>query len=245
MAWVEMQKHIIHNTLTNWTDQDHFEVHHYSRSHDIVDRTKFLLWEIAQNPATWMLHTAQAMEVAAQKVSKYPVMWIPCNTFHAPAIFNEFISLLEENNIDAHVLNMIEETGKFIKEHLPNTKNVWLMSTTWTRTVGVYNEVLTPLWFSIIEVPGNIQEELHDSIYNKQRWIKAKNPVTEKARENFFRYAWLLKEAWAEAIILGCTEIPLALPEKKIWETLLVDPMVALSRALIREVDASKLLPMD
>ncbi len=46
-----------------------------------------------------------------------------------------------------------------------------------------------------------------------------------------------------QAIILGCTEIPLGLPERKIDDTFLLDPGLILARALIREFSPEKLLP--
>ena len=241
MAGVKLHKKIIENTETNGTDQDHLEVHHFSRSHDIGDRTRFLLREISENPAEGMFRTAQVMEKAAQSVNKKPIIGIPCNTFHAPEIFNRFSELLNRNNIDIQVLNMIEETGKFIKLLFPNAEKIGLMSTTGTRTFRVYNQVLEPVGFRIIEVPDKMQEELHDSVYNKDWGIKAKSPVSEKARKNFLRFAKILSEQGAEVIILGCSEIPLALPELKLYNIPLTDPMSALSRALIREVAPRKL----
>lgn len=49
----------------------------------------------------------------------------------------------------------------------------------------------------------------------------------------------MLASQGAQAIVLGCTEIPLALPEPVLPGTkvVLVDPVLALARALIREAD--------
>jgi hypothetical protein len=44
-------------------------------------------------------------------------------------------------------------------------------------------------------------------------------------------------------IILGCTEIPLALPEPEYEGVPLVDPVEAVARAMISRADKSKLLP--
>ncbi|OYT63977.1 hypothetical protein B6V01_002990 [Methanosarcinales archaeon ex4572_44] len=241
MAGVELHKKIIENTVTDGTDQDHLEFYHFSRSPDIGDRTIFLLGENIENPAVGMFRTAQVMGKAAQAIDRKPVLGIPCNTFHAPIIFNTFLQLLKQNNIDMQVLNMIEETGKFIEVSFSNFKKIGLMSTTGTRAVRVYNQVLEPFGFEIIEVSDRVQRELHDSIYNIEWGIKAKSPVSDKARNNFLEFVRILVNKGAEAIVLGCTEIPLALPEQKINNTPLVDPMFVLARALIREVDREKL----
>lgn len=244
MAGVKLHEKIIENTETDH-DQGHLEIHHLSRSHDIPDRTKFLLGEGQENPAEGMLRTVKAMEKTAEVVGKKMVLGVPCNTFHAPKIFNHFLELLAKKNIEIQVINMIKETGAFIKESFPNAKKIGLMSTTGTRQVGVYNEVLEPLGFKIEEVQEEMQGELHDSIYNKEWGIKAKTPVSEHARNNFLKYADVLTKQGAEAIILGCTEIPLALPEQNIKGMPLIDPVLVLARALIREANIKKLKPLN
>jgi aspartate racemase len=50
-----------------------------------------------------------------------------------------------------------------------------------------------------------------------------------------------LKEAGAQAIVLGCTEIPLVFTEKRIVGLVVIDPTLILARALIVAVDPQKL----
>eukprot|EP00658_Telonema_sp_P-2_P058709 TRINITY_DN4723_c0_g1_i8.p1 TRINITY_DN4723_c0_g1~~TRINITY_DN4723_c0_g1_i8.p1 ORF type:complete len:339 (-),score=74.47 TRINITY_DN4723_c0_g1_i8:399-1415(-) len=100
--------------------------------------------------------------------------------------------------------------------------------------------------YDCLYVPEDRQADLHDTIYNKEWGIKAIFPVTKQARQNFLGFAHYLVKQGAEAIILGCTEIPLALPESMFPGTMvvMVDPVMALARALIREADSSKLKPL-
>src|SRR3989338_751412 len=225
MAGVELHKRVIENTLTDSTDQSHMEVLHLSRSGDVPDRTGFLLKNKGENPAFGMFRTIQ---IAAKSLEgKEIVAGIPCNTFHAPVIWNKFSELLEENNVKIQVLHMLKETAGFIRQVAPKAKRIGLMSTTGTRASKVYNGILEPD-FEIMEVDENVQNELHDSIYNPKWGIKAVSPATEKARGNFLKYANILTSMGAEAIILGCTEIPIALPEKEVNGIPLIDPMVAL-----------------
>lgn len=244
MAGVELHKKIIENTLTDGTDQDHLEVHHFSRSHDVADRTDYLLHKVAQNPAEGMFRTMQMAEQAACIGQRGIVAGVPCNTFHAPKIFQRLLELIQEHTIGIKILHMLEEVADLIFQIQPQAKTVGLMSTTGTRTVHVYNDVLESRGLKIVEVPQDIQPELHESIYNKAWGIKAVTPVTSKARGNFEKYANLLCEQGAQAIILGCTEIPLALPEKTFNDVPLIDPMLALARTLVREVDEEKLRPL-
>nr|MQY76470.1 aspartate racemase [Spirochaeta sp.] len=82
----------------------------------------------------------------------------------------------------------------------------------------------------------------HDSIYNKDWGIKAVTPVSSRARNNFINYAHLLIDQGVEAVILGCTEIPLALWERELAGVVLIDPVTALARALILKAGGNKRL---
>ena len=241
MAGVELHKKIIENTLTSGKDQDHFQVWHLSRSPDIPDRTEYLTGKITSNPAEGM---ARTFLLAAEmlKVEKCPAVGgVTCNTFHAPSIFNTFIQILEKNNAGVKILNMIEETGSYIRKQFTGIKKIGLMSTTGTRKAGVYHTILNPMDLKIIEVDENEQDALHDTIYNLDWGIKAISPVTEKARKNFEKYATELIKKGAEALILGCTEIPLALPGKFFQNIPLIDPVYVLARALITDANVQKL----
>ncbi len=240
-AGIGLHKKIIEQTDSGGTDQGHIEVYHLSRSHDIADRTEFLLKHVDNNPAEGMFNTAQALTSVADETEKELVLGIPCNTFHAPEIFNHFLGLLKKNNLNIQVVNMLEETVQFIKDFFPGVKKLGLMSTTGTRKVKIYNKIFEPLGLEIIEVPDEMQEELHDTIYNQKWGIKAVSPVSKKARDNFLKFSGVLNNQDAEAIILGCTEIPLALPEQKFENIPLIDPVLILARALIREAAESKL----
>ncbi len=241
MAGVYLHKSIIDNTITNGTDQDHLEVHHFSRSHDINDRTEYLLGKVKENPAKGMFRTVLTAVRNCNDNTNSPVFGIPCNTFHAPKIFNHFLELLEQNNIKIQVLNMISETGNYIKKNYPKVKKIGLMTTTGTRQVEVYKNLFESYHFEIIEVPVSLQDELHDSIYNKKWGLKAISPVSKKAKDNFFNYADLLVKKGVELIVLGCTEIPLVLTGSYFKNVPLVDPVQVLARALIRETCIKKL----
>ncbi len=129
---------------------------------------------------------------------------------------------------------MLDETVKLIKELAPDAKKIGLMSTTGTRQSRVYHNLLAPAGYQVIEVPEEQQAAVHDAIYNKAWGIKAVSPVTLKAVNAFRDFAATLQASGADVAILGCTEIPLALPGKDFGGMLLIDPMEAAARAMIR-----------
>ena len=67
--------------------------------------------------------------------------------------------------------------------------------------------------------------------------------MTEQARQQLMLGIEALQAAGAEAIILGCTELPLAFTEPMVAGLPLIDPTLILARALIREANPAKLKP--
>ena len=81
---------------------------------------------------------------------------------------------------------------------------------------------------------------VQEAISNREYGIKARNPVTERARADLLDEARRLAGN-ADAIILGCTEIPLALPEKELGGVPLIDATDVLARELVRAFAPEKL----
>ena len=89
------------------------------------------------------------------------------------------------------------------------------------------------------------QTRIHEeALFHKKYGIKVQaNPVTETARSILLEGVESLQKMNADAIILGCTEIPIGIPERNIGSTFIIDPGLILARALIRETAPEKLLP--
>lgn len=244
MAGVELHRKIIENTHTNGSDQDHFNVIHLSRSCDIQDRTDFLLGDSSINPADGMFRTFQSAARALNKNDFGGVGGVPCNTFHAKTIWDNFIDRMNEIS-GIEMIDMLENTLKFILSAYPGKKNIGLLSTSGTRAVNIYADLFAKNGLRIVQVSENDQLQVHDSIYNPKWGIKSVAPVTQKARDNFLQYVKSLQNSGAELIVLGCSEIPLALPEKTIDEVALIDPVTVLARAMISKANPNKLKPLD
>jgi aspartate racemase len=118
------------------------------------------------------------------------------------------------------------------------------MSTTGTRRSRVWHELLESAGYDIVEVEESVQPELHETIYHPEWGLKAVSPASETACGRFANYADALISDGADVLVLGCTEIPLALPGLRFRNTPLVDPVLALARGMIREGDADKLRPL-
>lgn len=246
-AGVGLHSKIIENTITDGTDQSHLKVYHFSRSSSVPDRTKFLLGQSEDNPGDGMAEVMLALKAAADATGDIAVAGVPCNTFHAPRVWSRFISAMEERGATGgtvRIVHMLEETVKMIEELVPGCRKIGLMSTTGTRESRVYRDLLEPKGYEVVEVPEAMQSEVHEAIYNKEWGVKAVSPVTEKAVKSFQQLTRVITRRGAQAVILGCTEIPLAMPDADFEGVPVVDPVVALARAMIATANPHKLKPL-
>ena len=85
------------------------------------------------------------------------------------------------------------------------------------------------------------KNHISDAIYSPDFGIKAyTNPVQARARSILFYEGSRLIDRGAEALILGCTELVLAITPSD-FPVPVIDPSVITARELIRRVDATKL----
>ena len=236
-AGTDLLNKVFDNTLVN-TDQDHLDTVLLSMPSGIEDRTEFLIGKVKTNPAFAIVEVLLKLQNVGAKVAG-----IACNTAHSKEIFNTVLSELKKYKSPIKVLNMIEETVSFISNNYPAITKVGVLSTTGTYKFGIYEKPLLASGFDVILPPVEMQEKLiHPAIYDSIYGIKShSNPIHSQARENLMHGISFLKDKGAQAIILGCTEIPLAITEKKINGVITVDPADILARALINIVNPDKL----
>ncbi len=251
MAGLALHAKIIENTLTDGTDQSHLSVHHYSCPALVPDRTAWLLDRAAADPAAGMAevfkaaaHALGGPAVGGVAVGGVAVGGVPCNTFHAPAIFERFIGMLAQAGVGIPVVNMLDESIAAMRDSLAPGSVVGVMSTTGTRISGVYDELLSRAGYKVLYVPQREQALLHASIYDTGWGIKAVTPATTMAVDTVESLAAGLVDRGAAAIILACTELPLVLGGSGFRGVQLVDPVLSLARALIREAAPGKLRPL-
>jgi aspartate racemase len=218
-------------------DQEHLAVASISQPRPIGDRTGFLLGETSLNPGHAIAEQLHALSRMGARVAG-----IPCNTAHAPPIF-EVIS--REAPAGLRLLHMIDEVVGHIQSHHAGIEKVGVLSTTGTYRSEVYPILLEGAGFRPVVPDERVQSEtINQAIYDPVYGLKALGVATERSREELNEGLAHLRAKGAEAVILGCTEIPLAITEKRAGDTIIVDPTLILARALIREVEPDKLKPL-
>ena len=238
-AGLDMAQKLLQQTKAN-SDQDYLPTLLISTPELIEDRTDFLLGESKINPAYGIFSNLRDLEALGATVAG-----IACNTAHAPEIRNVFLEKLKSADSKLKLLDMISETAVFLRNHCQEVTTVGVLSTIGTWKARFYPELLREYGFEVLTLNEQQQNNLHnEALFNPVYGIKVQaHPVSVKARESLLEGLHTLEKQGAQAIILGCTEIPLGIPERTIGETYCIDPGLILARALIREFCIEKLLP--
>ena len=131
-------------------------------------------------------------------------------------------------------------------KHFPSNRRFGILSTSGTRKAQIYPKAFQSHGIAVVEPSAQVQEVVHNTIYDPHFGLKAQsNPVTSRARQMIIDAISELKAEGAEAVVLACTELPLAITEKTVSGMVIIDPTVALARALIEAVNPKKLRPFD
>jgi aspartate racemase len=225
-AGIDLYRKIYKHTDAR-TDQDHLPVALVSVPAVVLDRTMFLMGEVEENPGIAIAGIINTLASAGAGV-----VGIPCNTAHSPVIFRE---ILKRIPADIKLLNMIDEVGRHIAGEYPEIRKAGILGTNGTYLSKVYTDVLSSYNIESIYPEENKQKNMvHPAIYDKSYGIKAfSDPVSDRSRRDLLEVASALVHQGSEAIILGCSEIPLAIHETSIEKSIVIDSVSILAQALI------------
>lgn len=127
---------------------------------------------------------------------------IPCNTAHY------YLPTLSEN-APIPLLDMIGETVATLGREHPAVERVGVLATSGTLAVGLYQNALVKAGLTPMEPTPVEIERMMDAIYGPLG-VKTAG-VTAEARNGLQAVGQALIDRGAQALILGCTEIPLAM----------------------------------
>jgi len=169
------------------------------------------------------------------------IIGIPCVTAHNPIIYSEIQRATSE--LGVALLSIIDETINFVETEYPDSKKIGVISTDASYHFKLYENPIRESRFEFVDITRASNLEWVQTAIMDESWgIKAQSqPVSDKARESLLNAIDYLKEKGADALILGCTELPLAFPESEIGGVKLINPMRALARGLIRAYSPNKL----
>jgi aspartate racemase len=201
------------------TDSDHIEIIIHNNT-KVPDRTRAILAG-GECPVGELVRSAKLLEKAG-----VDIIAIPCITAH------NFVDQVERE-IRIPILHAIRETVSFLRRSHPLIRRVGVLSTTGTFQTRLFQNVLTSSGFESLAPTRDIQEKyVMEAIYGSNG-IKA-GFLEGKSREKLMHAAGLLIAQGAEAIIAGCTEIPLAIRQED-FASPFIDPMEVLALRSIEE----------
>jgi len=222
LATVDFLNKLIKET-GNVTDQRHIPTITWSVP-QIPDRSNHIV-NGAENPFPALRRGALQLQTLGASV-----IAIPCNTAHF--WYEELI-----NNTDVTILHIVDAVIEQL-QHLnsgstlaPDTakRTIGLLGTTGTIKANVYQHKLTAANWHVITPCASNQHKLMKGI------ALAKHGDIHAARMIFLSQVEKLKQQGAQAIILGCTEIPAVLEHTDE----LIDSNQALARRCVQWFDAT------
>lgn len=223
------------------SDQEHLPVTLISYPGRFPDRSAWIADpEFAPNPVPAMIEVLRRLHL-----SGCSVVGVPCNTAHAPILFDMLRAAMEIEGRKLKILHIVDAIVDMVKARAPDAKSIGVLATDSSIENRLHQIGLEKAgMISVIPEP-EVQKTIQASIFDPQWGLKARsNPATEKARAVIRAGIEHLISNGAEAVILGCTELPLAIPEFEFSGVPLINSTRALARGLIQASHPEKLRPM-
>lgn len=212
-ATAQMFSLIIKNTRAE-KDQDHIQVLIYSNP-KIPPRTDAIFGK-GPDPTADLI---DGIKLLLKGGADFII--IPCITAH-------FFLPDVKNCIDFSYLSLIEESLKWVKKNIPSVRKAGILASTGTLTSRLFHDCFSSGGIEVFHPKEKEQEKVMNAIFGDQG-IKA-GYLSGYSRDTILDMAKTLIYRGAEAIIAGCTEVPLALTAKDI-PVPLIEPMTITAKA--------------
>lgn len=220
-ATVDFMQKIVRHTAAE-RDQDHIRLI-VDHNPQIPDRTANLVAN-GTDPTLALYSACKRLEAnGASAVA------MPCNTAHA------YVERIQPN-LATPIVNMLTETVRHIATYCQGHDTVGLLATSGTIASRVYHDAARGSPFDVIVPDDAHQAEVMDAIYGSQG-VKA--GYTEgRCKQSLMTALEHLVRRGASVVILGCTELPLVLPEHAAFDVagrtvVLLDPTAILARRCV------------
>jgi aspartate racemase len=196
-------------------DQDHIRII-IDNNPKIPDRTSAILGT-GKDSLPELITTAKNLEKAG-----VDFIIIPCNTAHY------FLSEIQKS-VSVPLLNMIQETANYVKKTFPAIKKVCLFASKGTYKTKLYNTFFDKLKIEILIPSPSEQEKIMKIIYQVKSGI-----LSEEMRREIAEISEEQIKKGSQAIIAGCTEIPLVLQDGDI-SVPVIDPTAILAKRAVEK----------
>jgi aspartate racemase len=214
-ATVDLLDKIVRAVKVN-RDQDHPRII-VDNNPKIPDRTTAIL-EKGPSPLPMMVQSAKLLEMA-----HVDFIIIPCVTAH-------YYHAKLQAQITTPILHIIQETIKYLMLHYPSARKVGLIASSGTLYSGLFDEACKKAKVELLKPDSETQTaKVMKAVYE----IKATAP-SDESRALAREAAETLVLSGAQAIIAGCTEIPLVLVDGDL-SVPVIDPLAVLAERAVME----------
>jgi len=220
-ATVDFMQKLVRSTPAT-RDQDHIKLL-VEQNPQIPDRTQNLLGD-GPDPTVSLYATCKKLEAG-----DVDIIAIPCNTAHA------FVERIQPY-LHVPIVNMLTVSVEYLRAAFPDLREVGLLATTGTIMSGVYRKALEARGLRQVVPSDTLQARVMNAIYG-ERGVKA-GFIAGECVDDVNAAVDELSERGVEVILLGCTELPLLLPEGEMRSgsggvVRLVDPTDILARRCV------------
>ena len=203
-------------------DQDHLRIL-IDNNPKIPDRTK-AIQKSGPSPLPHLIRSAKLLEKAGADF-----IVIPCVTAH------HYYKPLQKK-IKIPILHIVEETVKYTLAKLRQVRKIGLVATTGTVHTGLFQKAFNERGIQLVlPTPETQRKWVMEAIYGK-RGIKATGP-SEASKRLILEASQTLIDRGVQAILAGCTEVPLVLKEGDL-SVPVIDPLAILARVSIKKAGA-------
>ncbi|MGQ9647059.1 MAG: aspartate/glutamate racemase family protein [Thermodesulfobacteriota bacterium] len=205
-------------------DQDHLRIL-IDNNPKIPDRTR-AIQKRGPSPLPYLIRSAKVLEKAGADF-----IVIPCVTAH---YYYESL----RRRIKIPILHLVEETVKYTLTQLKGVRKIGLIATTGTVHTGLFQRAFCETGIVLVLPTPDIQKKwIMEAIYG-EKGIKAVGP-SEDSRRLLIKASQKLMDHGAQAVIAGCTEVPLVLKEGDL-SIPIIDPVSILAEAAIKRALGKK-----
>ncbi len=226
--WAGLDVHQRIMQLSNHSiEQECVSIMHLSCPSKFSDRSEFLLGKTDVNPADAFVNELRMMEQSGVEVAA-----IICNTAHASPIIGKIRSQMLNSSLI--YINIIDETQKRLRKD--EMKKVGLLATRGTYQFGLYQQGFTG---ELILPKEEDRLRVHNCIYHADYGLKTNYPnITDFLYDELVEVGTRLIENGAEALVLGCTELPLLKELNDHFNVPIYNPNQVLAESLMTEAIA-------
>jgi aspartate racemase len=169
-----------------------------------------------ENPGPYMAETAKNLENAGADF-----IIIGANAAH---YFYDFV----KEAVNIPVLHIIDEAVSKCIEEVPNIKKAGVLASLGAMKTGLYHKSFEKYGVSIIDMPEELMEKVQKSIF-----VYKYNGVTKEVLSLMNEAIKYLVSNGSQALIMGCTEIPIILKDELV-NLPLIDPNLTIAQVAVK-----------